>query len=111
MATKINVIKNGKKYYRVYLDLGRNSNGRRIRKEFYGKSKKEAEDKLEKYKNGLNSGLTSDYDKLTLGKVCELWLFAKVKNTVKPSTFERYEGIFRLYVKSSPAISHKIKRP
>lgn len=109
MATKINVIKNDKKYYRVYLDLGRDSNGRRIRKEFYGKSKKKAEDKLEKYKNDLNSGLTSDYDKLTLGKVYELWLFEKVKNTVKPSTFERYEGIFRLYVKPSPLYPIKLK--
>ncbi|WP_195962720.1 tyrosine-type recombinase/integrase [Clostridium tyrobutyricum] len=102
MATKTNYKKNGNSYYRVSLDLGRDANGKRIRKEFYGKSKKEAEDRLEKYKNGLNGGLAADYDKLTLGNVCKLWLFEKVKNTVKPSTFERYEGIYRNYVKPSP---------
>jgi hypothetical protein len=109
MANKTNVTKNGKNYYRVYLDLGRDSNGKRIRKEFYGKSKKDAENKLEKYKNGLNSGLANNYDKLTLGNVCKLWLFEKIKNTVKPSTFERYEGIYRLYVKSSSLYPIKLK--
>lgn len=109
MATKTNCIRNGKKYYRLRVELGRDSDGKRVRKTFYGKSKKEAEDKLEEYKNGLNSGLTADHDKLTLGNVCKIWLFEKVKNTIKPSTFERYEGIYRLYVKSSPLYPIKLK--
>lgn len=109
MATKTNCIRNGKKYYRLRVELGRDSDGKRVRKTFYGKSKKDAEDKLEEYKNGLNSGLTADHDKLTMGNVCKIWLFEKVKNTVKPSTFERYEGIYRLYVKSSPLYPIKLK--
>ncbi|OAA91308.1 tyrosine-type recombinase/integrase [Clostridium coskatii] len=109
MATKTNCVRNGKKYYRLRVDLGRDSDGNRIRKTFYGKSKKEAEDKLEEYKNGLNSGLTNDYDKLTLGNVCKLWLFEKIKNTVKPSTFERYEGVYRIYIKPSPLYPIKLK--
>ncbi|MBV4429038.1 tyrosine-type recombinase/integrase [Clostridium tyrobutyricum] len=109
MANRTNCIRNGKKYFRLRVDLGRDSNGKRIRKTFYGQSKKDAENKLEKYKNGLNSGLTNDYDKLTLGNVCKLWLFEKVKNTIKPSTFERYEGIYRIYVKSSPLYPIKLK--
>lgn len=109
MATKTNCNKNGVKYYRVYLELGRDSKGNRVRKEFYGKSKKEAEEKLEKYKNGLNIGLSNDYDKLVLGNVCKLWLFEKVKNTVKPSTFEHYEGIYRNYIKLSPLYPIRLK--
>lgn len=109
MATKTNVTKNGKQYYRVYLELGRDSEGNRKRKEFYGKSKKEAEAKLEKYKNGLHLGLSTDHDKLILGKVFKLWIFEKVKNTVKPSTFERYEGIYRLYIEPSPLYAVKLK--
>ena len=109
MANKTNCIRNGKKYFRLRVDLGRDSNGKRIRKTFYGQSKKDAENKLEKYKNGLNSGLTNDYDRLTLGNVCKLWLFEKVKNTVKPSTFEKYEGVYRLYVKPSPLYPIKLK--
>lgn len=109
MATKTNCIRNGKKYYRLRVDLGRDSDGNRIRKTFYGKSKKDAEDKLQEYKNGLNSGLSNDYDKLTLGNVCKLWLFEKIKNTVKPSTFERYEGVYRIYIKPSPLYPIKLK--
>lgn len=109
MANKTNCIRNGKKYYRLRVDLGRDSNGKRIRKTFYGQSKKDAENKLEKYKNGLNAGLATDYDKLTLGNVCKLWLFEKIKNTVKPSTFERYEGVYRLYVNNSPLYPIRLK--
>lgn len=109
MAVKTNYEKNGVKYFRVTLDLGRDSNGKRIRREFYGKSKKEAEEKREAYKNGLNLGLSNDHDKLTLGNVFKLWLFEKVKNGVKPSTFERYEGIYRLYIEPSVLYSVKLK--
>ncbi|AGK95173.1 tyrosine-type recombinase/integrase [Clostridium pasteurianum] len=109
MPTKTNVIKNGQQYYRVYLELGRDSEGNRKRKEFYGRSKKDAEAKLEKYKNGLHLGLSTDYDTLTIGKTCKLWLFEKVKNSVKPSTFERYEAVYRLYIKPSPLYSVKLK--
>lgn len=45
MATKTNTKINGKDYFRVTLDLGYDANGKRIRKQFYGKSKKEAESK------------------------------------------------------------------
>lgn len=109
MANKTNCIRNGKKYYMLRIDLGRDSEGKRVRKTFYGLNKKDAEAKLEKYKNGLNSGLSTDYDKLTLGHVCKLWLFEKIKNTVKPSTFERYEGVYRLYVNNSPLYPIKLK--
>lgn len=109
MATKTNCIRNGKKYYRLRVDLGRDSDGNRIRKTFYGKSKKDAEDKLQEYKNGLNSGLSNDYDKLTLGNVCKTMAIWKIKNTVKPSTFERYEGVYRIYIKSSPLYPVKLK--
>lgn len=42
MAVKTNYKKNGKEYYRVTATIGKKSDGRLIRKEFYGKSKKEA---------------------------------------------------------------------
>lgn len=109
LPNKTNCIRNGKKYYRLRIDLGRDSEGKRIRKTFYGINKKDAENKAEKYKNGLNAGLATDYDKLTLGNVCKLWLFEKIKNTVKPSTFERYEGVYRLYVKPSPSYPIRLR--
>lgn len=45
MAKRSNYVKNGKGYYRVTVTVGRDANGKLIRKEFYGKTKKEAEAK------------------------------------------------------------------
>ncbi|WP_371414831.1 hypothetical protein [Caloramator sp. E03] len=42
MASKTNYNKNGNEYFRVTATIGRDANGKLIRKEFYGKSKKEA---------------------------------------------------------------------
>lgn len=74
-----------------------------IRKEFYGKSKKEAEDKKDEYLNGIKSGLNIDFKDACLGELMHLWLFevVKVSDKVKASSFERYETIYRLYVKDS----------
>ena len=47
MAVRTNYEKNGKNYYRVTATIGKKADGKPIRKEFYGKSKKEAESKKE----------------------------------------------------------------
>lgn len=103
MAVKTNYSKNGKDYFRITASVGRDSNGKLIRKEFYGKSKKDAEAKRDEYLNGLKNGLTIDYKNMSLGKLMRTWLFevVRVSNKIKPSTFERYEGIYRNYVLDS----------
>ena len=47
MATNCTI--NGKDYYRITMDLGVDSNGKRIRKQFLGKNKTDAERKKKKY--------------------------------------------------------------
>ncbi|WP_026486710.1 tyrosine-type recombinase/integrase [Caldanaerobius polysaccharolyticus] len=103
MAKKTNYTKNGNEYYRVTVTIGRDSNGKLIRKEFYGKSKKEAEAKRDEYLNGIKSGLNIDFQNATLGPLMKTWLFevVRVSNRIKPSTFERYEGIYRNYIENS----------
>lgn len=103
MAVKTNYSKNGKDYFRITASVGRDSNGKLIRKEFYGKSKKDAEAKRDEYLNGLKNGLTMDYKNMSLGKLMRTWLFevVRVSNRIKPPTFERYEGIYRNYVLDS----------
>ena len=49
MAVKTNCTKNGKDYYRLSISIGRNADGKIIRKEFYGKSKSDAENKRDEY--------------------------------------------------------------
>lgn len=45
MARKTNCIKNGVEYFRITSSIGRDANGKLIRKEFYGISRKDAENK------------------------------------------------------------------
>lgn len=103
MARKTNYTKNGQDYYRVTATVGRNSEGKLIRKEFYGKSKKEAEDKRDEYLNGIKNGLVIDHHTATLGPLMKSWLYevVRVSDKIKPSTFERYESIYRNYIKDS----------
>lgn len=104
MAVKTNYSKNGRAYFRVSAVLGTDSSGKRIIKEFYGKSKSEAESKKREYLDGIKNGLSIDNKNLSLGNLMHIWLFEiiRVSDKIKPSTFERYEGIYRRYIKDSP---------
>lgn len=101
MAVKTNCIKNGKKYYRLSITLGRNSEGKLIRKEFYGKSKSDAEEMKDEYLNKIKSGIAKDFDKLYVGKTMKSWLIEVVKLSTKPSTFDRYYGIYKNYIEDA----------
>lgn len=110
MARKTNYNKNGNEYYRVTATIGRDANGKLIRKEFYGKSKKEAEDKRGEYLNGIKNGLNIDYTNISLGELMHLWLFEiiRISSKIKPSTFQRYEGIYRNYILNSEIYGMKL---
>ena len=81
MAVKTNVTINGNDYYRITVDLGRDANGKRVRKQFLGKSKKEAEKKRDEFLNNVQNGITNE--KIYLGKAMDDWLWEVVKNDVK----------------------------
>ncbi len=103
MATKTNYTTNGNDYYRITIDIGIDANGKRIRKTFYGKSKKDAEQKKQDYINKMNSGI-KDTKTLWLAQTMKSWLFEVVKmsGNIKPTTFARYEGLYRNYIENSP---------
>lgn len=110
MAIKTNYTKNGKNYYRVTATVGKTSDGKPIRKEFYGKTKKEAEQKRDNYLSDVRNGLDINYRNMTIGDLMKLWLFEVLihSDKIKPQTFSRYEIVYRLYVKTSPLNSIKI---
>lgn len=110
MAVKTNCNKNGSNYFRVSAVLGTDSRGKRIVKEFYGRSKSEAEAMKKEYLEGIKNGLNIDIKRVLVGELMNTWLFetVRVSNRIKPTTFERYEGIYRNYVKDSPLYSIKI---
>ena len=110
MANRTNYEKFGKKYYRTSLTIGYDSNGKQVIKEFYGKSKNEAELKKEAYKQDLKNGINKVAENETLNNAFKTWLIDVIlPSGIKTSTFETYESIYRLYIKDSKLGIRKIK--
>lgn len=96
--------KNGKKYWRISITLGFDPvTGRQKRKDFYGKTQREAKEKLKEFQGKY----TNDSDTSTLGNFMYNWLWNVKRPALKPSTFERWEGIYRLYIKPNKGLNNK----
>lgn len=98
-----------KNRWRGALTIGRNEEGKLIRKQFYGKTKKEVLDKMTDYKYKHNNNLLPTDDKITIGEYAYLWLFKFKYNQLKPTAFLRYECTIRLYIKNSQISNIKLK--
>ena len=68
------------------------------RKSFYGKTRKEAQDKLRAAQRDLDAGLDLSADRQTVAQFLDKWLAASVKPSVKVKTYEGYESIVRVRV-------------
>lgn len=110
MAKKTNFNVNGKEYYRVTRTVGKKADGTPIRKPFYGSCKSEAEEKADEYMNKLKNGLVTNFENITIQELMQTWLFESLHNSsdIKPSTFQRYEGIYRNYIKDSRIAGLKV---
>ncbi|MFR2787429.1 MAG: tyrosine-type recombinase/integrase [Clostridia bacterium] len=112
MAVKTNVNKNGNKYFRITRTIGHKEDGTPVKKEFYGNSKSDAEEKAQQYISDLKNGLIASAEDYTVSQLMKIWLFDFLNNSasIKPSTFQRYEGIYRNYIKKSPIAGTKITK-
>lgn len=98
------VTRNGIKYWRIQIPLGFDPlTGKLKRKVIYGKTQKEAKEKLKEYlkTNNINS------DNSLLGNFFNDWLWNVKRQLIKPSTFEKWEGIYRNYIKPLPGLNNK----
>lgn len=86
--------------WRGSLTIGRNDNGNLKRKDFYARTKKEVQTKMDDYKKQMSLGLLMN-DKITVDQWYFTWLFDFKSKDLAPSTFECYEAVYRLYVKDS----------
>jgi integrase len=68
------------------------------RKTLYGKTRREVDEKLTKAKADRDGGLVFDADGIKVGEYLERWLADSVRDTVRPTTFERYEQMVRLHI-------------
>jgi integrase len=98
------VMQNGRKYWRITITTGYDPlTGKQIRKKIYGKTQKEAKDKLKEFKENY----ASNNDNTTIGAFYNDWLWNIKKQELKQSSFERWEGIYRNYIKPNKGISNK----
>src|ERR671912_836318 len=64
-----------------------------------GRTKEEARRALREARANADQGLLFDADNLKVGEYLDRWLADSVRDTVKATTFERYEQITRLHLK------------
>lgn len=99
---KTNATAKGYNYFRVRALIGYDSKGKHIYKNFYGSSKSDAEKKKNEYLRNIESGLNPDLASQSLSQAMHTWLWDIEKYSgIKSSSFERYESIYRNYVKDS----------
>src|SRR5918911_1126309 len=64
-----------------------------------GKTREEARQKLIRAMADRDGGLFFDAQNLTVGEYLERWFKDSVKDTVRQSTYERYEHAIRLHIR------------
>src|SRR5579884_3830581 len=74
------------------------------RKSYYGKTRREAQDKLRAALRDLDAGLDLAAGRQTVGQFLDRWLADVAKPSVRPSTYESYAGHVRNHLK--PALGH-----
>lgn len=102
----INRYKNG---WRASLSLGYNDSGKIIRKAFYGRTKMEAINKMNEYKDKKLKGMLPKDEKITLEQWYNKWLFEFKANELKTSTIEWYYGYYLNYIKGTAIGRMKLK--
>ena len=102
MAKKTNYEVNGVSYYRVRTTQGQpiGKNGKPIPKAFTGKSKKEAEQKLAEYLDGLKK-VNKDSDK-TFAERFEKWLHVVHASSISGSSYARYISTYEKWIATAP---------
>lgn len=103
------IVNGVQKGWRASISAGRDENGKLIRKQFYGKTQKEVKEKLDDFKKQLSLGALPTDDKITLEQWYYTWLFDYRIKDLKPKSFEKYEGIYRNYIKGTSLGRIKLK--
>ncbi|MGG7153508.1 Arm DNA-binding domain-containing protein, partial [Clostridium neonatale] len=97
------VTKNGKKYWGITISVGYDPlSGNIKRKYIYGKTQKEAKEKVKKYEEKFASNI----DNSRIGDFFYEWLWNIKRPSLKDSTFEKWEGIYRNYIKVNKGLNN-----
>ena len=72
------------------ISLGKDENGKQRRKAFYGKTRKEVQQKLTAALNEVNQGSYVEPSKMTVAQWMDYWLEEYKRHSLKPSTYSDY---------------------
>lgn len=72
--------------------------GKRLRKHYYARTRREVVEKLDRAKADLRRGIAPGNDRLTIGDYLEQWLQEVATPSVRPSTLAAYEMHCRLHL-------------
>ena len=72
--------------------------GKRKRKTFYAKTRREVQEQLTKALNEYQKDLPIMSERLTTGQFLDSWLVESVKSTVRPRTFQSYSELVRVHL-------------
>lgn len=94
-------IRNGEQIgWRGQITIGRTENGNLKYKNFYGKTKKEVQTKMDEYKRQMLIAIPTERE-MTVANWFYTWLFDYRKQDLKPKSFQRYHGIYKNYIENT----------
>lgn len=94
-------IRNGEQIgWRASITIGRNDEGKLIRKQFTGRTQADVRNKLDNFKKQMLMGVLND-NKITVSTWFYTWLFDYRKQDLKPKSFQRYHGIYTKYIENT----------
>lgn len=105
MATKTNttIERNGKeyKYFRITRTIG-HENGKPIKKQFVGSSKKEAEEKYKQFLEGKKEK-SLNFSPKTFGELSEYYItnILNINSKYSPGTRNLYKGAYKSHIKGT----------
>lgn len=86
------------------ISLGYDAQGKRKRKAFYGKTRKEVQEKMTAAINELNKGTYIEPSKMSVAQWIDVWLKEYRMNFVRPKTYYLNESYARNHIK--PVLGH-----
>jgi integrase len=84
--------------WRATISAGYNANGKRKRRDVYGKTKREVQDELTKLQNAKAHGTLTKPSRTTVGQFMQQWLNDVARVSVKATTYANYQGVVKNHI-------------
>ncbi|MCL2188446.1 MAG: N-terminal phage integrase SAM-like domain-containing protein [Defluviitaleaceae bacterium] len=81
------------------LTIGKDADGKQKRRAFYGKTRKEVQEKLTAAVNDVNNDMFIDPSKMTVNQWLDVWMKEYKKPILRPTSYQVYEIVLRLHIR------------